>query len=114
MAKNNKAAKDSSATTITRVKAKDDKTSSPKKTAPQKATPVVVNGDQSEPKKKNFILRFLGYFKGAWYELRQVRWPNRRATIGMTTALLIFAGLFGLFIFVIDLAWENLFKLILG
>ena len=99
-------------TTVTRVKAKDDKKSTEKqsKIASQKA--VVINGSEAEPK-RNFLQKFIGYFSGAWFELKQVRWPNRRATLGMTAALLIFTGLFVAFILVIDLLWEYLFKLIL-
>lgn len=95
-------------TTVTRVKAKDDKKS--KKLVAPKA---VATDDGSEPK-KNIFKRFIGYFKGAWFELKQVRWPNRKATWGMTAALLIFTGLFVAFILVVDLLWEYLFKLLLG
>lgn len=101
-----------SKTTVTRVVAKDDKKSK-KGQAPTKSAQLLVNGEEDKPKKQNFIKRFFGYFKGAWFELRQVRWPNRRATFGMTAALLIFTGVFAAFILVVDLAWENLFKLIL-
>lgn len=106
MAKKNAQATPKS-TTITRVVAKDDKKSSPKKAV------VTTSGDQTEPK-KNVFQKFFGYFKGAWYELRQVRWPNRRATLGMTAALLIFTGVFSAFILLVDLGWEYLFKLLLG
>lgn len=94
-------------TVVTRLKARDDKKQI------NKQRPVTVNGQTNE-KRKNFLLRFLGYFKGAWFELRQVRWPNRRATIGMTTALLLFTVIFAAFILIVDLAFENLFKLIIG
>ncbi len=100
-------AKDNPKTTVTRVTAKDDKKSSPKKAA------VTTRDDQTEPK-KNILQKFFGYFKGAWFELRQVRWPNRRATWGMTAALLIFTGAFSAFILLIDLLWEYLFKLLIG
>ncbi len=117
MAKAKKSAKatDSAKTTVTRVKAKDDRKpkAAAKPKAPNKQAELVVNGEQGEPK-KNIFQKFIGYFKGAWYELRQVRWPNRRATFGMTAALLIFTGLFSGFILLTDLAWENLFKLLLG
>ncbi len=101
-----------SKTTVTRVVAKDDKKSK-KKAAPSKSAQLLVNGEEEKPKKQNVIKKFFGYFTGAWSELRQVRWPNRRATFGMTAALLIFTGVFAAFILLIDLAWENLFKLIL-
>ncbi len=93
--------------TVTRVIAKDDKVSTPKQAK------AVNNNSLIEPK-KNILQKLLGYFKGAWFELRQVRWPNRRATLGMTAALLIFTGVFAGFILLIDLLWEYLFKLLLG
>lgn len=104
--------KDSSEqTTVTRVKAKDDQKTANKR--PKAATKKQVATDGDTAPKKNILMRFLGYFKGAWFELKQVRWPNRRATWGMTAALLTFTGLFVGFILVIDLLWEYLFKLIL-
>lgn len=106
-------AKDTSEqTTVTRVKAKDDRkiTKKQPKAASQKKAPVSLDGT---PRKQNIFKKFIGYFTGAWFELKQVRWPNRRATWGMTAALLIFTGLFVAFILVTDLLWEYLFKLIL-
>lgn len=109
-------------TKVTRVKAKDlpaeqgkrgDSKVTKKAAAPKKAVakkPVVL-GDDGEPK-KGIFKKFIGYFAGAWYELKQVRWPTRKATWGMTGALLVFTGVFIGFIVVIDLLWENLFKLI--
>lgn len=103
---------DSKSTTVTRVKATDDKkvaTKQPKKTSEKK---VVIDSETGEAK-KNFFKRFIGYFAGAWYELKQVRWPNRRATWSMTAALLIFTALFAGLILVADTVWQYLFKLIL-
>ena len=100
-------------TTVTRITASDDKKVAKKRPAlarKKKAHAIVIDGDQ----KQNGFMRFLGYFKGAWFELRQVRWPNRRATWSMTAALLIFTALFVGFILAVDLLWEYLFKLILG
>lgn len=107
-------------TKVTRVKAKDDK-KTVSKPAPEKAantkpvTPEVVKATR-RPKVNLLspLRQFFGYFKGAWFELRMVRWPNRRATFSMTLALLIFTAIFAAFILLIDLAFENLFKLIIG
>jgi preprotein translocase SecE subunit len=54
-----------------------------------------------------------GYFKGSWQELRQVRWPNRRATWGMTAAVLFFTGIFVAIIVGLDWVFSTLFKLII-
>lgn len=55
-----------------------------------------------------------GYFKGAWFELRQVRWPTRRATWGLTLAVLIFSAFFVLLIVLLDYLFKSLFELILS
>lgn len=96
------------ATTVTRVVASDD-TKTAKK--PKKTAARVMTSDDEMVKKQNIFKKFIGYFKGSWYELKQVRWPNRRATWGMTAALLIFTAFFVLLIVVTDTLWEYLFKL---
>jgi preprotein translocase subunit SecE len=55
-----------------------------------------------------------GYFKGAWQELRQVRWPTRRATWSMTGAVLIYTLFFVIIILLLDAGYKYLFELILG
>lgn len=54
-----------------------------------------------------------GYFKGSWIELRQVRWPDRKSTWGMTLAVIIFAAFFVILILLLDDGFNQLFKLIL-
>lgn len=61
------------------------------------------------------VLRaFGGYFKGAWVELRQVRWPNRSATWGLTAAVLLFSAFFVVVVLLLDAAFKYMFELILG
>jgi len=55
-----------------------------------------------------------GYFKGAWVELRQVRWPNRRATWSLTGAVLLYSAFFVVLVLLLDAAFKYLFELILG
>ncbi len=55
-----------------------------------------------------------GYFKGAWEELRQVRWPTRRATWSMTLAVLLYSAFFVAIILLLDAGFKYLFELILG
>lgn len=96
--------------TVTRVTAKDDRKAVEKpKSTPSNKKPTTIS---DEPKKQNILKRFFGYFKGSWLELKQVRWPSRRATWGMTAALLIFTTFFIALILVTDILWEYLFKLI--
>ena len=103
---------DQTPTTVTRVKAKDDRKVEAKQSKTSPLGKAAISGDSGEPK-KNIFKRFIGYFTGAWFELRQVRWPNRRSTWGMTAALLLFTLFFIVLILATDIVWEYLFKLIL-
>jgi len=53
------------------------------------------------------------YFRNSWKELRQVTWPNRRESRQLTTAVIIFAALFGAMIAVVDYGLDKLFKQVL-
>lgn len=77
--------------------------------------------DKAKPKakrNKKGILKALAaigsYFKGAWVELRQVRWPNRRATWSLTIAVLIYTAVFVALILLLDAGFKYLFDLMLG
>jgi len=50
------------------------------------------------------------YFVNSWRELRLVTWPNRRETWRLTTAVFIFAVVFGALVAVVDLGLDQLFK----
>ena len=68
--------------------------------------------------KKPFILIrplvYLGrYIRGSWKELRQVRWPNRKATWKMVLAVLVYTAIFVIFISLLDLLFTWLSNLIL-
>ena len=60
--------------------------------AVKKPSKAVKNVDKKRRKLPipKFLRAIGGYFKGAWQELRQVRWPNRRATWGLTLAVILF------------------------
>jgi preprotein translocase SecE subunit len=103
------------ATTITRVTAVDT-TSNKKGIKTSKSTSDTTT---NKPKKsitivfKPFVL--LGrYFKGSWYELRQVRWPDRKATWSLTVAVLLFTAFFIVLIVSLDAFYKFLFQQILG
>ncbi|MEI7683076.1 MAG: preprotein translocase subunit SecE [Candidatus Saccharibacteria bacterium] len=55
----------------------------------------------------------INYLRSSWGELRQVTWPNRRATIKLTLAVFIFAIVFGAIIAVADYGLDKLFHKIL-
>jgi len=76
----------------------------------------VKSADKSDkPKKKLFLpINAIGkYLKGSWMELKQVRWPNRRSTWGLTAAVLLFTGLFLVLIVSLDALFNQLFNLII-
>ena len=97
-------------TKVTRISASDSTT--PKKT---KKTTSVANAPSKAKRQPSLgvLSGILGYFKGAWSELRQVHWPTRRATWGLTGAVLIFAAFFVVFITALDAGFKFLFEQIL-
>ena len=118
MAKDKKspAKKSSTTTKVTRITASDDTSSAveKKKVAKTKAVSTPAATVDSKEKRRSPQRATADYFKGAWYELRQVRWPNRRATWGMTLALLVFTAFFVVVILLLDALFKYVFQLILG
>ncbi len=108
------------ATKVTRIKASDSK--SAKKTPETKKALVKTAKSEEQSnqkvektkKRSNPFAAIWGYFKGSWYELRQVRWPDRRATWGMTVALILFTAFFVLVILLLDAFFKYIFQIILG
>jgi preprotein translocase SecE subunit len=121
-------------TKVTRITASDDatpkkktNTAAPKKrVAVSKDTQKVTTSTKlakstsgatkkSDEKDQRPPLVSLGeYFAGAWNELRQVRWPNRRTTWALTFAVLIFTAFFVVVIILLDYGFQWLFQRILG
>jgi preprotein translocase SecE subunit len=101
--------------TVTRISAsdKEPKVSSAKKTKSKAIKSVKKPTDGMAEENKGFLGSILGYFTGAWYELRQVRWPNRRATWSLTGAVLLFTLFFVAFIVLLDAIFKYGFELIL-
>lgn len=106
----------SSETNVTRIKAGDSSsTKKPIKAAKAKpATAHTVTNSMPKPKRAKALRAIGRYFKGAWVELGQVRWPDRRATWGMTGALLAFTAFFVVIILLLDAGFKYLFKLLIG
>ncbi|HRC28156.1 MAG TPA: preprotein translocase subunit SecE [Candidatus Saccharimonas sp.] len=104
---------------ITRISASDTSSSSRKTKKTPKATPKATRNSKQEPatagrRVVNPFRPVVRYVKGAWYELRQVRWPDRRSTWGMTGALIAFTVFFLVVIILLDAGFQQLFKLIIG
>lgn len=53
------------------------------------------------------------YLRDSWREIRQVRWPNRKATWKMVLAVLVYTALFVAIISLLDLFFTWLFSLII-
>ena len=53
------------------------------------------------------------YLRDSWRELRQVRWPNRKATWKMTLAVLVYCAIFIIFIMLLDALFTFIFDLLL-
>lgn len=115
---------------ITKISAKSSSNSAaPVKSQPPVAKPAKVqkstkvktkSTDRTEkPLKEVFILVrpfvALGrYLRDSWREIRQVRWPNRKATWKMTLAVIIYCALFAVFILLLDTLFTFVFNLLLG
>ena len=95
-----------------------DKKSEKAKRKDQKAAEKKVAVDKKTEKKPFILFRpfvYLGrYIRDSWRELRQVRWPNRKATWKMVLAVLIYTAIFVIFISLLDLFFTWLFNLILA
>ena len=105
--------------TITRKKVvvKDKKSEKTKRDKLKKAEKQI--GKSKSTEKKPFILfrpfvALFRYLHNSWLELRQVRWPNRKATWKMVLAVLVYCLIFVVIISLLDLFFGWLFKLILG
>lgn len=116
-----KAPKSKDETNITRISVSDS--SAKKVMKPVKAKPAIdakkreaveKRVEKEHRKSRNPFAPIWRYIKGSWYELRQVRWPDRRATWSMTGALIAFTLFFVLLILLLDYGFAQLFKLIMG
>ncbi len=121
MATSEKRKKKSAEGTVTRIKASDGESSGLPKAKPttaKKKTVVKKEKNQKPQSNDSVAEKSLGsiknYFKGAWQELRLVRWPDRRSTWGMTGALIVFTTAFLIVILLLDYGFSWLFKLIMG
>lgn len=111
---------ETSSTKVTRITASDTKKAVTKKT-PVTTEKLSVDKQKKQSTQKNPIksiaapfIALGAYFKGAWYELQQVTWPNRKATWSLTAALLAFTAFFVIMILLLDALFKYLFELILG
>lgn len=50
------------------------------------------------------------YLRNAWQELRHVTWPSRKESLRLTSAVIVFAAVFGLLIAATDYGLDKVFK----
>lgn len=86
----------------------------PAKTKPSKAEVKEQIREKVSGRKVRPLKAIGEYFRGAWYELRQVRWPDRSSTWQMTGALLAFTGFIATVILLLDALFKYLFELMIG
>ncbi|MBR3115953.1 preprotein translocase subunit SecE [Candidatus Saccharibacteria bacterium] len=105
------------AITRKKVVVKDKKVDKAKLKEKKKAEKALAKGNKTEKKPFILIRPFVylwRYLRDSWLELRQVRWPNAKATWKMVLAVFIYTILFMVVIFLLDLFFAWLFNLILG
>ena len=97
------------ATKVTRIKAQSSASKKGSKKTPK------VKKERKAPTNPFIKTLFAigGYFRGAWIELRLVRWPTRSATWGLTFAVILFSAFFVVVILLLDILFKYLFELIL-
>lgn len=107
---------------VTRIKANDStpvKSNGKKSTAPKavKATKKTTKKVKVAKEPTNWFTKALSgigrYFKGAWIELKQVRWPTRKATWGLTLAVILFSAFFVVLILLLDAFFKYIFELMI-
>ncbi len=114
MAGNTKKTAKGSGTKVTRITAGETKKAEkPVKPVAVKAASAKTADKKTRGAAKPFVATG-NYFKGAWYELKQVRWPTRRATWGLTGAIIVFTAVIAVIILLLDALFKYLFELMLG
>ena len=116
---------------ITRIKAKDPSKPAEEKHFEEKPTKQqekllkaaekkAKKADKSQKSDKKPFILFrpfvaLGhYLRDSWRELRQVRWPNRKATWKMVLAVFVYTLLFVGFLMLLDLLFDFVFSKLLA
>ena len=91
----------------------------PEKPAKEAKIAAKSTKDAKSTEKKPFILVrpfvYLGrYIRNSWREIRQVRWPSRKATWKLVLAIFVYTGIFIAIIMLLDALFTWLFGLIIG
>lgn len=103
---------------ITRIKAGSSPKEPEKKAQPVDTKSKKVEKKAKKSEKKPFILirpfvYFFRYIRDSWREIRQVRWPSRKATWKLFFAILIYTALFIAVIMLLDALFTWLFETVI-
>lgn len=104
---------------ITRKKVvlKDKKVEKKAKQTKKEAKKADKKADKKSGKKPFILFRpfcAIGrYFRDSWREIRQVRWPNRKATWKMVFAVLVYTAFFIVLLVLLDMLFQFIFSNIL-
>lgn len=88
----------------------------PKKTKQPRKSPATTSARSRRSSRKAVAAidgSDVGYFTGAWRELRLVHWPDRRATWSLTIAVILFSLLFAGIILALDFGFNELLRTVL-
>ena len=105
-------AEDTQKTKVTKSSVGSKSSNSANKTKVEAKTVASKAKAKTEKAPKNGDGR--SYLKGAWYELKQVRWPNRRTTWALTLAVILFTAFFVGLIVLLDYGFQWVFDQLLG
>ena len=84
---------------------------SKKAVAEKKSKAKAIKKAEKEAAKKD---KKVGYFRGAFQEIRQVRWPNRKETWKMTLSVIIYVVILAAAIMLLDALLQFIFNKLLG
>ena len=120
------------ATKVTRISAKDDgpKTREDKDEVVTRKVSVKAKGSESKKavaekkakakeikkaeKKAAKKDKEVGYLRGSFQEIRQVRWPNRKETWKMTLSVIVYVIILAAAIMLLDALLQLIFNKLLG
>ena len=97
-----------------RAQAEKSNTKTARTSGAKTKTASKTSKSKNSKSRRNPLSAITSYFRGAWQEIKQVRWPDRRSTWGMVGALIVFTAALFLVIILLDYGFAWLFKLIMG
>ena len=86
------------------------KQASTKKVSAEKTDTAPATASKRKGIKKILRSPFRGYFVGAWRELKEVTWPDRKTTWKFTLIVIMFSVIFSAFTAGLDVGFEKLAK----